>query len=350
MLYKRQDNGIWWTRFTPPGGKEVRRSTRTADKRQAQEYEDKLRSEYWRVGKLGEKPRYTWLDAAVRWLEEQPPSKPSLDDDKARLRWMDPWLRDKKLDEITRDLVDKMARARKADGVSNATCNRMLEVLRAILRRAHRDWEWIGEPPVIRMLPEPTRRIRFLTKGEADNLINELPEHLAEMVRFSLATGLRESNVTGLEWSQIDMERRVAWIHADQAKARQPIGVPLNTDAILVLRRQFGKHPTRVFVYDGNPVQKAGTRAWRMALARAGISNFRWHDLRHTWASWHVQDGTPLNALQELGGWHSYEMVLRYAHLSPEHLAEYAGRLSKLRVLDGTRTNSGTQKSVTEKT
>jgi len=63
-------------------------------------------------------------------------------------------------------------------------------------------------------------------------------------------------------------------------------------------------------------------------LKRAGINNFRWHDLRHTWASWHVQAGTPLHVLQELGGWESVEMVRRYAHLSTTHLAEYVDRMS----------------------
>ena len=60
--------------------------------------------------------------------------------------------------------------------------------------------------------------------------------------------------------------------------------------------------------------------------------DFRWHDLRHTWASWHVQSGTPLNVLQELGAWESTEMVRRYAHLSSEHLAQYVERFSPLRV------------------
>ena len=59
-------------------------------------------------------------------------------------------------------------------------------------------------------------------------------------------------------------------------------------------------------------------------MKRAGISDFRWHDLRHTWASWHVQNGTPLEVLMQLGGWNSYEMVLRYAHLSQSHIACYA--------------------------
>jgi integrase len=65
------------------------------------------------------------------------------------------------------------------------------------------------------------------------------------------------------------------------------------------------------------------TKSWRAALVRAGIENFRWHDLRHTWASWHIQNGTPLNVLKELGGWADLSMVLRYAHLTSEHLSMY---------------------------
>ena len=73
---------------------------------------------------------------------------------------------------------------------------------------------------------------------------------------------------------------------------------------------------------------RPNTKAWKKALRRAGISDFRWHDLHHTWASWHVQAGTPLHVLQELGGWETEAMVKRYAHLAPEHLAEHAQRIS----------------------
>ena len=156
-------------------------------------------------------------------------------------------------------------------------------------------------------------------------LLAELPTHLEAMVRFSLLTGLRESSVTLLEWNQIDMQRHVAWIHPDQAKAGKAIGIPLNDEAIDVLKNQIGKHSVRVFIFKGNPVKKAGTRAFRNALSKAGIENFRWHDLRHTWASWHVQNGTPLHVLKELGGWASYEMVQRYAHL-----AKYANNSDQL--------------------
>jgi integrase len=69
--------------------------------------------------------------------------------------------------------------------------------------------------------------------------------------------------------------------------------------------------------------------AWKRSLQRAAIVDFRFHDLRHTWASWHVMSGTSLQELMELGGWKSYEMVLRYAHLVPEHLADAAARIER---------------------
>lgn len=248
------------------------------------------------------------------------------------MRWLDPCLGGTELSSINRDLLDQVASARKAVGVSNTTVKNTMEVVPAVLRRAANEWESVDRVPKVRMLPEPKRRIRWLTRDDAERLIEALPQHLAAMARFSLETGLRRSNVTGLEWSQVDMARRTAWIHPDQAKARKPIAVPLSAAAVVVLREQVGKHRTHVFSFRGKPVRQVNTKAWRAALVRAGVSDFRWHDLRHTWASWHVEAGTPLHVLQELGGWESAGMVRRYAHLSTAHLTEYVDRASRLRL------------------
>jgi integrase len=149
-----------------------------------------------------------------------------------------------------------------------------------------------------------------------------------------MANCLRTSNVTGLQWSQVDLVRRLAWVHPDQANTRKAIPVPLNAEAVVLISKQVGKHLTHVFSYQGKPVAQVSTKAWYAALKRAGITDFRWHDLRHTWASWHVQNGTPMPVLQELGGWESPEMVRRYAHLAAEHLAPYADRLCALRAVE----------------
>ena len=275
--------------------------------------------------------------------------KATIDQDKAHLRWLDRYLDGKQLDVISRSTVDQITDAKLAEGVSNATVNRILEVLRAILRKCVNDWEWLDRAPKIRMLKEPTRRIRFLSQDEAQRLLAALPAHLADMAAFTLATGLRRANVTGLLWSQVDVVRRLAWIHPDQAKTRRAIAVPLNAQALGLISKQVGKHRTHVFSFRGKPTRQVGTKAWYHALERAGIQDFRWHDLRHTWASWHVQISTPLFALQELGGWESSEMVRRYAHFSAAHLAPYAERLRALGFVERSANDTFTAQAENDK-
>ncbi len=332
-LYQRKDSPHWWVKITHRG-KCLQQSTGTSDKHKAQEYHDRLKASLWEQEKLGAKPKYTWNEAVVRYVNETS-HKASSHSDKLHLRWLDRHLDGAALHTINRTVVDRITQARIAEGVANATVNRALEIVRAILRRAAYEWDWLDKAPRVRLLKEPTRRIRWITRDEAEKLLAELPEHLSAMVRFSLETGLRQTNVTGLQWSQVDLTRRIAWVHPDQAKARKAIAVPLSATAVIVLREQVGKHEQSVFTYKGRPVRYVNTKAWTAALKRAGIMSFRWHDLRHTWASWHVQAGTPLHALQELGGWETVEMVRRYAHLSAEHLASYVDKMSgELKVVE----------------
>jgi integrase len=179
--------------------------------------------------------------------------KKTLSTDKSYLVFADQYLGDLYLDQINRQVIENIIVAKLATDVKPATVNRMMEVIRAILNKCVKEWEWLDKTPNVRMLKEPDSRIRWITNNEAKRLFQELPPHIEAMARFSLATGLRESNVTGLEWSQVDLSRRVAWIHADQSKSGKAIGVPLNKEAVVVLRRQQGRHPGRVFTYGGKP-------------------------------------------------------------------------------------------------
>lgn len=328
-LFKRKDSPFWWIKLTARDGRRLQQSTGTGDKAKAQELHDKLKASLWDQDRLGIKPKRTWNEAVVRYLDETS-GKASQTTDKVHLRWLHQYLDGVDLNAIKRETLDSIMAARRKTGVKNSTVNRTMEVVRAVLRKAVNEWDWIDKAPVVRMLPEPNRRVRWLTREEADRLIAQLPKHSVPLVEFSLETGLRRSNVTGLMWSQVDLTRRCAWIHADQAKARKAIAVPLSAKAVIVLREQIGKHPTHVFSYQGKPIGQVNTTSWRAALKRAGIENFRWHDLRHTWASWHAQAGTPLHVLQELGGWECAEMVRKYAHLSSEHLVDYAEKMSSV--------------------
>ena len=329
-LFKR--GSTWWIDFTTPSGERIRCTADTEEKSQAQEFHDKLKSDAWRVSKLSEKQKRTWDEAALKWLAETR-RKATHEEDKSKLRWLQQYLRGRPLEAIDRELIAAIGEA-KAQQSSPATANRYLALIRAILRKAVYEWEWIDKAPKVKLYREAKRRIRWITPEQAKRLLGELPEHQRNVVLFALATGLRQSNVIRLEWSQVDLERRIAWIHADQAKGRKDIHVSLNSVALSVLRGQVGKHESRVFTYRGKPLAHANTRVWRDALKRAGIEDFRWHDLRHTWASWLVQNGTPLNVVQEMGAWESEGMVRRYAHLAPAQLAQHAEVVSGL--LDGT--------------
>ena len=183
----RKRGGIWWIDVVAPNGERIRRTAGTANKAQAQEFHDRLKSDLWRIAKLGEKPRRTWNEAVVRWLKEKS-HKATARDDVNALRWLDPYLGGKDLATITRATIDQLTDERLARGCSNATVNRMLALVRAILRKCVNEWEWLDRVPQVRMLRVPTRRIRFLAHEEAQRLLTELPEHLADMAAFSLAT------------------------------------------------------------------------------------------------------------------------------------------------------------------
>lgn len=329
-LYRR--GKIWWIRFTTPAGQSIRKSTKTERKREAQEYHDRLKTSYWRREVLHEPSPRRWLEAVERWLDERG-DYPSRRDDVYWLRWLYPHLSTVYLTDIDADRIDQIRRFKLAEGKANRTINAVLQTIRSVLKAAQR-WGWIETIPPITLLPEPVRRVRFLSDDEEQRLLAELPDHLAEVTRFALATGLRMSNICWLEWTQVDLEGRRAWIHADQSKTRKAIAVPLNADAVLVLRRQQGKHPTRVFTFEGKPFNAANGRTWRNALKRAGIADFSFHCLRHTWATRHAQAGTPLLALQEMGGWNDTAMVRKYAHFAPEHLQQYAENLSRPKAVE----------------
>jgi integrase len=241
-LYKRKN--AWWIDISHQG-KRIQKTTGTSDKAAAQRYHDEVKANLWRVTFLKEQPEFTWLDAAMRWLEESS-HKRSLKDDKMHLRWLDVHLRDVSLSQINRDLIEHLAKIKEKE-TKPATVNRMLALVRAILRKAEREWSWIEKAPAIRMRCEPKGRIRWLTREEAILLITELPNHLSDMAAFTLATGLRSSNVTGLCWTDVDLERGHAFVHPDQSKSNKAISVPLNPDAIAIIKKQIGKHPEFVF-------------------------------------------------------------------------------------------------------
>ncbi len=327
-LYRRKDSPYWWVDVVLPDGRRICESTRLRGQREAEEYLIRLKADVYETMRRGDTGRRLWQEAVLRYLEVSQ-GKRSIVADKDHLRRLDPYLRDKRLQDVHMDaLWPFICDRRDKDGVAPATVNRALEIVRRVLNLACEDWNWLQKVPRLRMLAEPKRRVRFITRAEADRLDQALPEHLRPVVQYALATGCRMSEVLQLEWVRVDFERRVAWLNHGTTKNGDGRGVPLNQAAVLALRRIEGQHERWCFTYQMRPMVAVGS-AWERSLRRAGITEFRFHDLRHTWASWHVMAGTSLAELMELGGWKSYEMVLRYAHLAPEHLAEAARRIDR---------------------
>jgi integrase len=327
-LYRRKDSRYWWISLVLGDGRRVCQSTGCVNRTDAEACAVRLKNEALEARQQGLVGIFVWQQAVIRYLEEFV-DKRSLRDDRDHLKRLDPYLRSLRMEAIDMSAVQPFIRDRKMkDGVSNATVNRALEVVRRILNVAHQDWRWLRGVPKIRMLKEPRRRVRFLRREEADRLNESLPAHMKPIVQFALATGCRAGEIHGLEWSRVDLTRKVAWLDHGTTKSGDGRGIPLNADAVAALEMVRGQHPRWCFTYAGHRIQQSST-AWEKAKARAGIEDFRFHDLRHTWASWHVQSGTSLPELMELGGWRSYEMVLRYAHLAPEKLSSVASRIER---------------------
>ncbi|MGH7107170.1 MAG: tyrosine-type recombinase/integrase [Acetobacteraceae bacterium] len=226
-------------------------------------------------------------------------------------------------------MIDRL-RALKAAQASEATADRHMERLRAILRKCRDDWQIVDSIPKVPMYRPQVGEPRWLTRREFARLCRKLPRHLRLAARLAAETGLRMRSQAKLEWSRVDLEARRAWVPGYQMKARKPLGVSLSRRALRTLRALRAMNPASryVHVWRGERIDDFNTAAFKGAVSAAGVAPLRWHDLRHTWASWHVQGGTSLHELMQLGGWASYAMVLRYAHLAPDHLSEAAERLS----------------------
>jgi integrase len=323
-LWKRANT--YYVKLTSPDGTVIRHTTGTTDKAKAQEYHDKLKAQLWDLARLKQKPKRTWDEAALRWLKEKAHKK-SHRDDVSRIRWFTKHLRGKTMDLVSRDMIDGLI-TRHLPNACSRTKDLYVALLRAIFRRAMREWEWLEHIPAFKTYHTGGKvRVRYLTQDQARILLERLPAHQREVVLFALATGLRQGNILGLTWDQVHLDRHMAMIGDGDTKNGESLGVPLNDVALGVLERQLGKNDTHVFTYRGKPLGSANNRAWRAALKACGITDFRWHDLRHTWASWLRQNDVPTWVLQELGGWKSESMVRRYAHMSVSHLQPYADKL-----------------------
>lgn len=340
-IFKRSDSNTWWMDFAGPDGKRVKRTTGTTDRQKAQELHDRLKAESWRARNLGEKPDHSFDELCVKYLRSIKATKYYSD----RAMMVEFWLSKfsgRPLRSLTAGDIKAALPTHRVytDGrttvaLSASTQNRYLAAISVMLSLAV-EMEWLTVAPKLKRNREPKVNVRWITPAQASALVAAVSqEWMRDIVRFALGTGCRAGEILSLDWNDVDLERKRAWINADKAKSGHGRAVPLNDDVMAILTAR--KHQEgRVFTRNGTVISQVDTPMFNRALKKAGIDNFRFHDLRHTWASWHAQKGTPLMVLKELGGWRELSMVMKYAHMAESHLAEYAGNVDLLNIPHGT--------------
>jgi integrase len=218
---------------------------------------------------------------------------------------------------------------------SAATVNRYLAVLSHAFTVAVKEWGWIDSNPLLKVTKskEPRGRVRYLSDDER-NILLEVCEKssnrdLYPAVVLALSTGARQAEIMGLHWNNIDLPKGSALLEETKNGERRTI--PISGLALDLLRdRAKVRRIDSTLVFPSkDPGKPVSLRApWEAALREAGIKDFRWHDLRHTAASYLAMNGASLNEIAEILGHKTLNMVQRYAHLSDEHTAGVVARMN----------------------
>jgi integrase len=213
-------------------------------------------------------------------------------------------------------------KAQRLQYVRPATVNRELALLKHMYTKAI-EWGYVKDNPTkaVKLLKEPPGRVRYLTPDELLRLLDACAPHLKPIVLMAVHTGMRVREILTLTWPQVDVQRRILTLEKTKNQERRII--PLNNQAIEVLQT-VPRHVESTSVFydqEGRPYKRI-VKGFRQACKRAGIKDFRFHDLRHTFASHLVMRGVQLRTVQELLGHKTGQMTLRYTHLSTPHLQE----------------------------
>ncbi len=262
------------------------------------------------------------------------------------------------LTAITMEDIERWRLKRINEGITPSTVRRDLDGLSSVLTRAVKlgklsenvvrrvERPRIDRLPKVRYLdPAEEKRLRTALSERDEEMRNAresankwrrerkhepLPtlrhygDHLTPAVLLSMNTGLRRGELLALRWTSVDLKGKQITIEGSTAKTAQTRHVPLNAEALEVLRKWHEQAPASERVI---PIDTGFKTAWAHLLERAHIEHFRWHDLRHHFASRLVQAGVPLNTVRELLGHASMAMTLRYAHLAPDQKQEAVDKL-----------------------
>lgn len=350
-LYRR--GKVWWMNFSYQG-QQVRASTGQIDRRAAElilgDTRRQLRDGAYRVT-LEEQTR-TFGELMERLLREHVTRKASQRSYIGYTKRLRGFFGDgTPLASITPRLIVEYKNQLFADKLAPASVNRHLATLKKAFNLAVREWEWCQRNPVlsVSMERESNGRDRWLTVEEEHRLLAACGPWLRDLVQFALGTGMRMGEILSLSWRGVDLTRRTVMLFHSKNGERRTI--PMNHTILSLIKAKkeeahLIKQPTgNVIPLNGeNPGDlvfrsKAGTpiesghlrRSFRLALKKAGIEDFHFHDLRHTFATRLVQAGIELYKVQRLLGHKSPMLTQRYAHHYPESLRDGVEVLDRIK-------------------
>jgi integrase len=338
-LYKRKGSKFYWMTFTENGRRRFV-STKTTNKRHAEKIyarivTDANEGKLLPVGSV----RRTLKDMIEKYDTEYTSQKKYQSRDRSIFKHLKEFFgEDTLLKDIEMSIID-YEKFRTSSGASPATVVKELGLLRRMFNIAIKRWKWVRDNPVnlIEMPKVKNERVRYLSSDERNRLLNaleneHLPGWLKPIVIIALNTGLRQSNLLNLRWSQVDLFARRIVIEGTEMKNRENIAIPLTKEAVETFSKLQKIKNNEDYVFHDNgrriyPVKLQ--RAFRRACMIAEIENFRFHDLRHTFASCLRQGGIDIHTISKLLGHKDIRMTQRYAHLSVENLRDAISVLEK---------------------
>jgi len=326
-IFKR--GPVWWMRFSYQG-KQIRKSTETDDRKLAQRIFDKLKGEVaegtWFEHLPGE--GYTFEDLMKKYMTEYSAVNKAPTShlrDESLNKHLQEHFGEFYLPDITPKMISEYKIKRRNEGASPRTINYELTLMSHAFNLATKEWEIIKDNPVRKVAKEKVRNQieRWLTDDEEKRLMSASPDWLRPIITFAINTGFRESEILGLQWTQIDFSRREITI--SEQKNDQTDTLPLNDATMKVLKEKWNNHQKEVeYVFPSQSNTRISNRnlfrAFESAKKSAGIKNFRFHDLRHTFATRLVRSGVDIYAVQKLGRWKTLSMVTRYGHYDTDSL------------------------------
>jgi len=240
----------------------------------------------------------------------------------------------KYLFEITPRMVEKY-KAKRLEKVAPATVNRELACLKHMYTKAI-EWGYLKINPVksVKLLKEPPGRLRYLMPKEVKKLLDVCRGYLRSIVITALNTGMRKGEILGLRWEDVDLQNRKVTVR--KPKNNEIRVIPINQTLYQELSN-LSHGPDGEFLFSNGEDRRFGDikKGFSLALKKAGIEDFHFHDLRHTFGSHLVMQGVDLKTVQQVMGHKDIKMTMRYSHLSPEYVQEAIGRLDSVWTLYG---------------